>query len=101
MPTDTQERLIPAFDTEEEEIAFWRDHDPEEFDWEPADDVVWALRHRPKKPVTLRLDESLIADLKRAAEQRGVPYQTFTRGIIRRGLAALRAAERATAVPAK
>jgi predicted DNA binding CopG/RHH family protein len=91
---DSKEKLIlPDFKDEDEELAFWTEHHVDELRWEPVDHVVWALRHRPKKPVTLRLDESLIDDLKSAAKERGVPYQTLTRGLIRRGLAALRAGQ--------
>ena len=38
MPKDkekTAEKLIPHFESEEEEIEFWDEHDLEEFDWEP------------------------------------------------------------------
>ena len=84
---------VPAFVSEDEELAFWDEHDPEEFDDGPADDVIWDLRRpEPKQRINLRLEPALIAELKLAAADHHIPYQTLARGLIRKGLHQLKAA---------
>ena len=34
---------IPKFKSEEEELAFWDEHDVNEFDAGPAEEIVWEL----------------------------------------------------------
>ena len=79
-------KMIPEFKSEEEEMAFWDEHDLEEFGWESADDIILAIKPEPKKAVTLRLEPSLIDRLKAVAKREGIPYQTITRGLIKLGL---------------
>ncbi len=79
-------KLLPDFKSEEEELRFWETARVEDYEWEPADDVTWDLRPEKKKRVTIRLEPSMIAQLKEMAEELEMPYQTLTRGLIRRGL---------------
>lgn len=80
-------KAIPHFATEDEELAFWEEHDPAEFDDGPADDIVLEFRPpAPKQRINLRLEPELIAELKAVAAEHDIPYQTFARGLIRRGL---------------
>ena len=77
---------IPAFASDDEEREFWETHDIRDYDDGPATDVVWDLRPEKKKRVTIRLEPSMIAQLKEMAEELDIPYQTLTRGLIRRGM---------------
>lgn len=89
-------KMIPHFASEEEELEFWDTHDIADYDDGPADDIIWDLRRpTPKQRINLRLEPELIAELKQVAQENGVPYQTLTRGLIRRGLQSLREVKRA------
>ncbi len=83
-------RKIPAFKSQDEELAFWDQHDPEEFDMGPAEDLILDFRPEPKKQVNLRLEPSLIRELKEVAAEHNIPYQTLARGLLRRGLEQMR-----------
>ena len=89
-----KKKLVPDFASEQEELAFWEKHDLEEFDHEAADDIILAIKPEPKKPVTVRLEPSLIAELKQVATRRDIPYQTLLRGLVKRGLDDIRRAVR-------
>jgi predicted DNA binding CopG/RHH family protein len=96
-------KRLPHFETEEEELRFWETARPDDYEWEAADDLSWDPRPEKKKPITMRFEPSLIAELKALAEELDMPYQTLTRFLVRRGLHQLRAeraarAERSQAV---
>jgi len=86
----TQE--IPAFASVDEEFEFWETHEPEEFEDGPADDLILAIRPRRKVAVTLRLDEGLLAEIRKIAREENVPYQTLTRALIVQGVSRLQRA---------
>jgi len=88
----SQTREIPAFKSLEEEFEFWETHDPEDYADGIADDIVLAIKPRPRVPVTLRLDERLVDDLKRIAEEENVPYQTLARALLIQGVSRLQKA---------
>lgn len=79
---------LPDFASEEKELAFWDKHDIREFDDGMAEDIILSLNPKPKRPVTLRLDEDLITALKKAANKHGVRYQTLARELLRRSMRA-------------
>lgn len=81
-----KKKYLPHFESEEEELEFWKTHRIEDYESEPVYDISWDIRGEKKKRVTLRLEPTLIAQLKRFAEDVDVPYQTLTRELIRRGL---------------
>lgn len=81
-----KKKRLPHFETEEEELRFWETARAEGYEWEPADDIEWDIRSEKKKRVTMRLEPSLIAELKAFAARMDVPYQTLTRALIRLGL---------------
>jgi predicted DNA binding CopG/RHH family protein len=83
-------KMLPDFKSEDEELAFWETHDPEDFDLGPAEDIFLDIRPEPKKPVSLRLEPSLIEELKRVAAAHDIPYQTLARGLIKRSLEQMR-----------
>ncbi|HEY3397964.1 MAG TPA: CopG family antitoxin [Armatimonadota bacterium] len=83
-------KKLPQFKTEEEEMNFWDTHDDEEYLYEPLEMGTMHFRPEPKKQISLRLEPSLIAELKQVAAENHVPYQTLTRGLIRRSLEQMR-----------
>jgi predicted DNA binding CopG/RHH family protein len=88
-----QPRTIPNFRSEEEELRFWDEHDPSDFVEGPADIIV-RLKRRPKRAVTLRMDQGLYDRLRATAEKHGVPYQRLMRELLRQSLNTLAAQER-------
>ncbi|MBD3293088.1 MAG: hypothetical protein GF393_09200 [Armatimonadia bacterium] len=79
-------KYLPHFETEEEELKFWETAKAEDYESEPVDDITWDIKEERKKRVTMRLEPSLIDELKELAEDVEMPYQTLTRALIRRGL---------------
>jgi predicted DNA binding CopG/RHH family protein len=77
MPS-AKKKPVPEFRSEDEERAFWAEHDSTEF-------VDWASGARRKFPnlrptlrtISLRLPVSMIEDLKVLANKRDVPYQSL------------------------
>ncbi len=90
-----RKRRLPHFESEEEELKFWETARIEDYEWEPAPEIIWDIRPEKKKRVTLRLEPSVIAELKEMAAGLDMPYQTLTRGLIRRGLRELQEAREA------
>ncbi len=86
-------KYVPDFETEEEEIEFWDTHDPDEYFTEPADDIIIEVKPEKKKRVTLRIEPSVIEELKELAQEHEVPYQRLARGLIKRGIRRLREAK--------
>ena len=87
----SRKTAVPEFDREEEEeLAFWDEHEPEEFDDGPADEIIMAIKPTKKKPVTIRLDVYLIEELKRLAGEYRMPYQTLTRMLLKDSVRRLR-----------
>lgn len=72
---------LPDFNTmsDQEVTDFWRKHDATEF-WGDMNDVAETFNDvRPKKAISLRLDEKDISELKTFAEKKGIGYQTLMR----------------------
>jgi predicted DNA binding CopG/RHH family protein len=86
-------KSIPDFKTEAEELAFWETHRIEDYDDGPADEIIWDIKPEKKKRITLRIEPSVIEDLKVLAEELDTPYQTLARGLIKRGVRQLQDAE--------
>ena len=78
--------VIPSFNTEEEELAWWDEHYQEDFDDGPADDIILDVKPERKKQVTIRLEPRLVEALKELAAAHHLPYQTLTRHLIKLGL---------------
>ncbi len=72
-------KSIPHFDSEDEERAFWVTHDSTEFiDWDRAEKNPSFPNLKPStRSVSIRLPESLLAQLKMLANKRDVPYQSL------------------------
>jgi len=71
---------LPQFANEQEEAAFWDDHDSTEFldETEPVN-VTFIDARKPKKQISLRLDQAIINQLKTVATSKGLGYQTMIR----------------------
>jgi predicted DNA binding CopG/RHH family protein len=89
----SRRKLIPRFKSEAEEIEFWETHDPDDYFSEPADDIIWDVKPEKKRRITLRIEPSVVAELKALAEKHSMPYQTLARGLIKRGIRELQEAE--------
>src|SRR2546423_7968802 len=69
---------LPRFRSEDEEREFWATHDSTEyFDWSRAVRVVFPNLQPSTRTISLRLPESLLADLKVLANRLDVPYQSL------------------------
>ena len=73
-----QVKPIPAFANEAEEREFWETHDTTDYvDWSKAQDVVFPNLKPSTTSISLRLPLSLLAEIKRTANKRDVPYQSL------------------------
>ena len=75
---------IPHFDNEDEERSFWATHDSTDYiDWDEAEKNPLFPRLKPStRPVSIRLPEALIAELKMLANKMDVPYQSLMKTIL-------------------
>ena len=71
-------KQIPKFKSEDEEREFWATHDStERVDWNKAKRVVLPALKPSLKTISLRLPESMVAELKLLAHKKDVPYQSL------------------------
>lgn len=68
---------MPSIDTEEEFANFLDNYDTADY-WDKFEDIKDVKIKRPKKKaITIRLYPYLIAETKKFAARRGIPYQTL------------------------
>ena len=70
---------IPKFRSEDEERAFWSAHDAAEFLPDTEEVRGPIVDARPKKAISLRMDQETVEDLKELAHRKGIGYQTLMR----------------------
>lgn len=71
-------KKIPKFKTEAAERRFWAEHDSSEYvDWDSAHRVVLPNLKPSQTTISLRLPGMMLAELKRLANKRDVPYQSL------------------------
>ena len=71
-------KKIPTFKDEDAEREFWGKADSTEYiDWSKAQTLVLPNFRPTLRTISLRLPESMIAELKLLANQRDVPYQSL------------------------
>jgi predicted DNA binding CopG/RHH family protein len=71
-------KSIPKFRDEDEEREFWAREDSFDYlDWSRAERVVLPNLRPSTRTISLRLPESLLADLKVLANRLDVPYQSL------------------------
>ena len=77
-PDAAMSKSLPAFDSEQDEQAFWDTHDSADYvDWSGARRVVLPNLKPSTRTISLRLPEHLIDSLKLLANKRDVPYQSL------------------------
>ena len=71
-------KKIPKFSSEAEERAFWGREDSTEYiDWSKASEATVPKLRPTLRTISIRLPEGMIAELKRLANKRDVPYQSL------------------------
>ena len=71
-------KKIPTFKDEDAEREFWSHADSTEYiDWSQAQRVTLPNLRPTLRTISLRLPESMIAELKLLANKRDVPYQSL------------------------
>ena len=74
----TTPKDLPVFATEDDERAFWGDHDSTEYiDWDAAESVVLPKLKPSTKAISLRLPEVMLNHLRMMANKRDIPYQSL------------------------
>lgn len=77
-------KRIPEFKNEDEERQFWADHDSAEYlDWRKAERAVFPNLKPSTKTISLRLPESMLAELRQLANKRDIPYQSLIKTFLR------------------
>lgn len=71
-------KKIPKFKSEDDERAFWANHDTTDYvDWSKAQKIKLPNLKPSVRSISLRLPESMIDDLKILANKKDVPYQSL------------------------
>ncbi len=71
-------KKIPEFTSEAEERRFWEKNDSTDYlDWNQAQLAVFPRLKPTTKAISLRLPESMLAQIKTEANKRDVPYQSL------------------------
>ena len=78
MKHNKKKEVIPRFKNEDEEREFWAKHDlTDYFDYFQPVELDLSELKPSTKPITIRLPESLLTDLKILANKKDVPYQSL------------------------
>jgi len=81
---DQQKKVIPVFNSEQEEREFWTSHDSSEYiDWDKAAPAIFPELKPTMKTVSLRLPETMLNCLKVLVNERDVPYQSLIKIYLR------------------
>lgn len=73
-------KKIPKFSSEDEEREFWGREDSTEYvDWSKGAPATLPKLRPTLRTISIRLPESMIAELKRLANKRDVPYQSLVK----------------------
>jgi len=71
-------KSIPVFVNEDDERAFWADHDSADYlDWSNARQVTLRNLKPSTQTISLRLPQHLLDSIRVAANARDVPYQSL------------------------
>lgn len=71
-------KKLPKFKDEAAERKFWATHDSSEYvDWGRAERPVLPNLKATQRTISLRLPAMMLAELKRLANKRDVPYQSL------------------------
>ncbi|OGM31125.1 hypothetical protein A2630_01490 [Candidatus Woesebacteria bacterium RIFCSPHIGHO2_01_FULL_44_10] len=74
---------LPRFKNEDEERDYWAKHELSDvFDVSKSVDIVFPNLKLSTKTMTVRVPESLLNSLKRIANKKDVPYQSWVKTIL-------------------
>lgn len=83
-------KRIPKFKSEKEEREFWQRVDSTDYvDYSKMERWSFPNLRLTSRPITIRLPEALIERVKIKAHQQDIPYQTFIKQLIYKGLGLL------------
>ncbi len=74
-------KRLPAFKTQEEEIAFWEKYSIADY-WDELNESKDFFKRPKLTPVTLKFDPLVLKKLKMLARKRGVSYNAYIRYLI-------------------
>ncbi|MBS3788890.1 hypothetical protein KGY79_11925 [Candidatus Bipolaricaulota bacterium] len=76
---DKEKKRLPEFESVEEEVEFWEDHDVTDFleELEDLDDVEY--KQGKDRVVSIRLPQEFVDKLKAYAKSQEIPYTTLMR----------------------
>ena len=77
------QKTLPRFSSEDEERAFWSNHDSTDYvDWSKAPPVVLPNLKPTRQTISIRMPQLLLSQLKVMAHKRDVPYQSLIKMIL-------------------
>ncbi|MDO9549308.1 MAG: BrnA antitoxin family protein [Candidatus Marinimicrobia bacterium] len=75
---------IPKFESEEQEREFWANADSSEYlDWRKSKPVNFPNLKPSVKPISIRLPEAMLEELRTIANKQDVPYQSLIKIYLR------------------
>lgn len=78
MSKKKKSKKVPKFKNEDQERKFWSESDSTDYvDWNGARRLVLPNLKPSQKTISLRLPAMMLAELKRLANKRDVPYQSL------------------------
>lgn len=78
-----QFKPLPVFKNEDDERKFWSTHNSTNYiDWSKAERVIFPNLKLTKRPISLRINESLLNKVKVIANKKDMPYQTLMKQYI-------------------
>jgi predicted DNA binding CopG/RHH family protein len=73
-----KKKKLPKFSSEDQERDFWAKEDSTDYvDWDSARRIILPSLKPSQKTISLRLPAMMLAELKRLANKRDVPYQSL------------------------
>ena len=77
-------KVIPEFESEEEEQEFWAPYDSADYlDWSQAEEVVFPKLKLSTKTISLRMSESMLNEPRLLANKHDIPYQSLIKVFLR------------------
>ena len=80
-------KKFPSFKPDEEAERFVEEADLSEYDFSQFKPVHFELRKKDKQ-INLRMPSDLLDAVKQRAEEEGIPYQRYIRGVLENALKA-------------
>jgi len=82
-----QLKSIPKFHNEDEERKFWAENDSVAYiNWAKAKKIRFLHLKPTTKSISLRLPVALLERIKIAANQQDIPYQSYLKMILHKGI---------------